>query len=51
MGAVVASQIYRADDAPYYHRGNVVLIAICVLASLAMLFTWAYIGYEVSFLR
>lgn len=34
VGSLIASQLYRADDAPYYHRGNKVLIALCV-ASLA----------------
>ncbi|KAK7439381.1 hypothetical protein VKT23_017604 [Stygiomarasmius scandens] len=27
--AVVSAQIYRADDAPLYRRGNVILITIC----------------------
>jgi hypothetical protein len=32
IGSVISSQIYRAYDAPYYHRGNSVLIAICALS-------------------
>ncbi|KAK0556220.1 hypothetical protein OC846_001314 [Tilletia horrida] len=28
-GSIIASQVYRADDKPLYHRGNSVLVAIC----------------------
>ena len=34
VGSLISSQLYRADDAPYYHRGNKVLISLCV-ASIA----------------
>ncbi|KAI9847534.1 MAG: hypothetical protein M1830_007348, partial [Pleopsidium flavum] len=29
------TEIYRASDAPYYYRGNKVLISICALSLLA----------------
>lgn len=37
IGSLIGSQIYRADDAPYYYRGNKVLISICALALVTFL--------------
>jgi hypothetical protein len=31
LGNIVSSNIYRTDDAPYYHRGNKILVAIACL--------------------
>ncbi len=36
-GAMVASNIYRADDAPYYRRGNKILLGITGMASAVLL--------------
>ncbi|KAN0059609.1 hypothetical protein ACQY0O_008177 [Thecaphora frezii] len=35
IGSLISSQIYRKWDAPYYKKGNTVLLAICVLSILA----------------
>lgn len=35
-------------DAPYYHRGNAVLVAILCVAVLLFLTLWLYIGRDVS---
>ena len=37
IGSLISSQLFRKDDAPYYHRGNKILISICVLAIASML--------------
>jgi hypothetical protein len=31
LGNIVSSNVYRTDDAPYYYRGNKVLIGICCM--------------------
>ena len=36
-GNIVASNIYRTEDKPYYHRGNSALIAIDILALVLFL--------------
>lgn len=36
VGSLVGSQIYRSWDGPYYHVGNSVLLAICVLSLVAI---------------
>ncbi|KAG7529300.1 hypothetical protein FFLO_05728 [Filobasidium floriforme] len=45
IGSVVSSQIYRKDDAPYYHRGNKILVSICGLALITFALTRWYFGY------
>ncbi|CAK7237874.1 hypothetical protein SBRCBS47491_010185 [Sporothrix bragantina] len=42
MGGIISAYIYRADDAPYYHRGNKYLIIINFLSIAVFLFTKAY---------
>ncbi|KAM0716315.1 hypothetical protein Q7P37_007760 [Cladosporium fusiforme] len=39
---IIASNVYRADDAPRYREGNKTLIAICILTMVQYLFTKAY---------
>lgn len=40
-----ALEIYRADDSPYYYRGNKVLISICVLALATFMVQREYLRY------
>jgi hypothetical protein len=45
LSGIASSNIYRADDAPLYHRGNKQLIAICVACMAAnalakIYYTW-----------
>ncbi|CAK7206364.1 hypothetical protein SEUCBS139899_009155 [Sporothrix eucalyptigena] len=42
LGGIISAYIYRADDAPYYHRGNKFLIVINFLAIGSFLLTKAY---------
>jgi hypothetical protein len=42
LGNVCANFIYRADDAPYYHRGNGQLVAINIAAIVVFLLTKVY---------
>lgn len=41
-GSIVASNIYRKDDAPYYHRGNTWLFVIAWLSLLSIAFAKVY---------
>lgn len=41
-GNVIGFYVYRADDAPLYHRGNTVLFALNILAIFLFLFTKLY---------
>lgn len=31
LGSIIGSNVYRGDDAPLYHRGNGVLLALCLI--------------------
>ncbi|GHJ89331.1 hypothetical protein NliqN6_5733 [Naganishia liquefaciens] len=44
-GAIVGSQIYRKDDVPYYHRGNKILISLCLATLAAYVLNWMWIGH------
>ncbi|TKA70873.1 hypothetical protein B0A49_05634 [Cryomyces minteri] len=45
IGSVIGSQIYRADDSPYYYRGNKGLISICALALVTFVAQREYLRY------
>ncbi|RHZ54231.1 putative MFS transporter [Aspergillus thermomutatus] len=45
VGSVISSQIYRADDSPYYYRGNKVLISICVLSLVVFVSQREFLRY------
>ncbi|CDK28770.1 unnamed protein product [Kuraishia capsulata CBS 1993] len=42
LANIAASYIYRSDDAPHYHRGNRVIIGLCVMNIALFLFTKGY---------
>ncbi|CAK7274547.1 hypothetical protein SEPCBS119000_006230 [Sporothrix epigloea] len=46
VGSIISAYIYRADDAPHYHRGNKYLIIINSLSIAAFLATKAYYVYR-----
>lgn len=39
------AEIYRADDQPYYPRGNKILIAICALSLVTFVAQREYLRY------
>ncbi|KAL1305016.1 hypothetical protein AAFC00_003916 [Neodothiora populina] len=45
IGSIISSQIYRADDSPYYYRGNKVLISICALSLVTFVLQREYLRY------
>ncbi|CAD0047239.1 unnamed protein product [Aureobasidium pullulans] len=45
IGSVISSQIYRKDDAPYYYRGNKVLVAICALSLVTFVAQREYLRF------
>ncbi|ORY90758.1 major facilitator superfamily domain-containing protein [Leucosporidium creatinivorum] len=42
LSSIISSNIYRADDKPYYHRGNRVLLALGALNLVVFGFTKVY---------
>lgn len=44
LSSIISSFIYRADDAPRYHRGNKVLLIICIL-NLVVFYPFTKIYY------
>jgi hypothetical protein len=44
IGSLIGSQIYRSYEAPYYKRGNTVLISICALSLVTFLVQRMYLG-------
>ncbi|KAK7203299.1 major facilitator superfamily domain-containing protein [Myxozyma melibiosi] len=45
-GNILAANVYREDDAPFYHRGNGVLIALNLLSIIIAVAIWRYFTYE-----
>ena len=40
-----STELYRADDQPYYHRGNKILISICALSLVVFLSQREYLRW------
>ncbi|KAM0696106.1 hypothetical protein Q7P36_004589 [Cladosporium allicinum] len=45
VGSVISSQLYRADDQPFYHRGNKILVSICALSLVVFLSQREYLRW------
>jgi hypothetical protein len=45
IGSLIGSQIYRADDAPYYYRGNKVCVSIAALGVATFICQRQYLIY------
>ncbi|EER31281.1 conserved hypothetical protein [Candida tropicalis MYA-3404] len=46
LGSIIASNIYRKDDLPLYHRGNMQLFVIAVILVPILLLTKAYYVWQ-----
>jgi hypothetical protein len=46
LGGIIAANIYRNDDKPYYHRGNRTLLGINVLSISLFLFAKGYYVFK-----
>lgn len=46
LGNIISSNLYRADDAPLYRRGNKYLLAITSVSITWYLFTKCYYVYR-----
>ncbi|SCV03025.1 LANO_0G01684g1_1 [Lachancea nothofagi CBS 11611] len=46
IGTIIANQIYRADDKPLYHRGNMQLFFVSLSLIPLLIFTRAYYAYR-----
>ena len=42
LGNIVSANIYQADDAPLYHRGNTILVALNILSIVMFISTKLY---------
>ena len=45
VGFIIASQIYRKNDAPYYYQGNCVLIVLCGVSLVAIVAQKQWLRY------
>ncbi|KAJ5167053.1 uncharacterized protein N7482_005834 [Penicillium canariense] len=45
IGSVISSQIYRANDAPYYYTGNKVLVSLCAFSLVVFVLQREFLRY------